>query len=354
MKRIWLLVATSILLFVLMSQSVYAHSGRTDSSGGHNCSEKSKAKGLCTGYHYHNGGTSSGGSSEGSSDTSSGSTSTTTTSTPVQQVDENQVKADTILAQAQELYAQGDFENTLVELEKLYPLERNISKADTLVAQSLQGVYNKADEAYRAKDYNTAKSKLTYIKDYARVSADLKSNAQKLLDQIKANEEYTAALSTIDQAITDKKYSNAFSEIEKTKKVKDSEEIQSLHQKALTALMADADKTYSDEEYEKSQKYHEILVPLLEGNEAKEKYNLNLKQIKSRLVLIEHFDINKFNSDGVSLYDHLVILEQETPYTESVVETIKDVIVEDAKEKLDFIFNFNIKDLFKGSVKNAS
>lgn len=41
---------------------VDAHSGRTDSSGGHNCSEKSIAKGLCTGYHYHNGG---GGSSSG-------------------------------------------------------------------------------------------------------------------------------------------------------------------------------------------------------------------------------------------------------------------------------------------------
>lgn len=44
-----------------------AHSGRTDSSGGHNCSEKSQAKGLCTGYHYHNGGSSSSGSSSSSS-----------------------------------------------------------------------------------------------------------------------------------------------------------------------------------------------------------------------------------------------------------------------------------------------
>lgn len=32
----------------------FAHSGRTDSSGGHNCSAKSQSKGLCTGYHYHN------------------------------------------------------------------------------------------------------------------------------------------------------------------------------------------------------------------------------------------------------------------------------------------------------------
>ncbi|MFS0727025.1 copper amine oxidase N-terminal domain-containing protein [Paenibacillus sp. 1P07SE] len=65
-----------VLVFVLMfSASAAAHSGRTDSRGGHNCSEKSKAKGLCTGYHYHNGGagdssSKSNGSTSGSSTTS--------------------------------------------------------------------------------------------------------------------------------------------------------------------------------------------------------------------------------------------------------------------------------------------
>ena len=41
-----------VLLFTL-NTSVLAHSGRTDANGGHNCSEKSKRKGLCSGYHYH-------------------------------------------------------------------------------------------------------------------------------------------------------------------------------------------------------------------------------------------------------------------------------------------------------------
>ena len=54
MKRICLLV---ILFLLLPSQDlVSAHSGRTDSSGGHNCSSKSQSKGLCTGYHSHNSG----------------------------------------------------------------------------------------------------------------------------------------------------------------------------------------------------------------------------------------------------------------------------------------------------------
>ncbi|MBU8919299.1 YHYH domain-containing protein [Bacillus sp. FJAT-29953] len=63
-KKIILLTLSFIFLF---GSFVSAHSGRTDSNGGHNCSEKSKAKGLCTGYHYHNGGgSSSTGSSSGS------------------------------------------------------------------------------------------------------------------------------------------------------------------------------------------------------------------------------------------------------------------------------------------------
>ena len=63
MKKILILMA--LLLFIPFTELAEAHSGRTDSSGGHNCSEKSKAKGLCTGYHSHNGGgdTSSSGSS---------------------------------------------------------------------------------------------------------------------------------------------------------------------------------------------------------------------------------------------------------------------------------------------------
>lgn len=52
-KLIFILV---VLLFLPIQSIGEAHSGRTDSSGGHNCSEKSQANGLCSGYHYHNGG----------------------------------------------------------------------------------------------------------------------------------------------------------------------------------------------------------------------------------------------------------------------------------------------------------
>ncbi|MFC0523891.1 YHYH domain-containing protein [Pontibacillus salicampi] len=66
-----------IILASLSFQEVsYAHSGRTDSSGGHNCSSKSQAKGLCSGYHYHNTG-----SSSHSSNSTSGQSTTTPSST---------------------------------------------------------------------------------------------------------------------------------------------------------------------------------------------------------------------------------------------------------------------------------
>jgi hypothetical protein len=65
-------IAILTLLFTFVFGTIsFAHSGGTDANGGHNCSEKSKAKGLCTGYHYHNGGGSSGGSSSGGSSSGS-------------------------------------------------------------------------------------------------------------------------------------------------------------------------------------------------------------------------------------------------------------------------------------------
>lgn len=74
MKKLLIGLFTCTILFNV-SPVVDAHSGRTDSNGGHNCSAKSIQKGLCTGYHYHNSGSSSSGAG------SSRSTSTVTTPT---------------------------------------------------------------------------------------------------------------------------------------------------------------------------------------------------------------------------------------------------------------------------------
>ncbi|WP_217595811.1 copper amine oxidase N-terminal domain-containing protein [Cohnella sp. GbtcB17] len=78
MKKVLVFV---LLLIMVVPSAALAHSGRTDSNGGHNCSAKSKAKGLCSGYHYHNGGGSSSSSSDSSSSSSSSSHSSNGTST---------------------------------------------------------------------------------------------------------------------------------------------------------------------------------------------------------------------------------------------------------------------------------
>ena len=48
------LIAIASLIALGLSGLAYAHSGKTDKNGGHKCSAKSKKKGLCSGYHYHN------------------------------------------------------------------------------------------------------------------------------------------------------------------------------------------------------------------------------------------------------------------------------------------------------------
>lgn len=70
MKKSRMLLTIMVLMLLLPTLQANAHSGRTDSSGGHNCSDASKKKGLCTGYHYHNGGSAGSSSSSSSSSTS--------------------------------------------------------------------------------------------------------------------------------------------------------------------------------------------------------------------------------------------------------------------------------------------
>lgn len=63
-RRLIILIMFSVFAFSFSFSSIsFAHSGRTDSNGGHNCSQKSKDKGLCSGYHYHNGGSTTNSSS---------------------------------------------------------------------------------------------------------------------------------------------------------------------------------------------------------------------------------------------------------------------------------------------------
>lgn len=63
MKKVFSLLL--LMFFFISQQVVYAHPGRTDSSGGHTCRTNCEEWGLSYGeYHYHNGGSSSDSSSD--------------------------------------------------------------------------------------------------------------------------------------------------------------------------------------------------------------------------------------------------------------------------------------------------
>ncbi|MCR8656717.1 copper amine oxidase N-terminal domain-containing protein [Paenibacillus endoradicis] len=89
MKKTIQLFMVIILSIALLVPTTAAHSGRTDANGGHNCSEKSKSKGLCTGYHYHSGSssTSSSSSSSNSSTKKSNSSSSKSKTTTVKKAE---------------------------------------------------------------------------------------------------------------------------------------------------------------------------------------------------------------------------------------------------------------------------
>ena len=129
---------------------------------------KSIAKGLCTGYHYHNGGSdSSGGSSSDSSSSGNTTQSTPTGSAPEPEpvIDEKQVQADQHYKTANDLFNNGDYQGTINELEKIYELGKNGSQTDALVQNSLNGIYRLAETAVsQTRLYNSKESFIIYPK----------------------------------------------------------------------------------------------------------------------------------------------------------------------------------------------
>ena len=79
-----------------------------------------------------------------------------------------------------------------------------------------------------------------------------------------------------------------------------------------------------------------------------------LQQIQDEQLIQESFGIETTDFEGNSLFNHLMQEENETPYSENVVNNLKSSLVEDAEDMMNFIFNINIKELFKGGQKDAA
>ena len=345
-------------LVLLLPLTANAHSGRTDSSGGHNCSDKSIAKGLCTGYHYHNGGSDSSGGSSSDSSSSGNTTPSTPTVAPEPEpepvIDEKQVQADQHYKTANDLFNNGDYQGTINELEKIYELGKNGSQTDALVQNSLNGIYGLAETAVSQKDYTAAKNHLSYIQNYNRSSEQIKQTANTLLEQINVNEKVGDILSKATIAKNENDYEETLKLIQEAQEVKDSEEIKVLYNETIEALTNDAETAYQKKQYKQAKSFYNLLVSVTSTPELKDQYQTMLQQIQDEQLLQESFGIETTDFEGNSLFNHLMQEENETPYSENVVNKLKSSLVEDAEDVMNFIFNINIKELFKGGLKDAA
>ncbi|WP_251029149.1 MULTISPECIES: YHYH domain-containing protein [unclassified Bacillus (in: firmicutes)] len=360
-KHFQLFISSLCCLFLLLPSTVSAHSGRTDSNGGHNCSEKSIAKGLCSGYHYHNGGgSSSGGSSSSDSSSSSGSSSSNSTESapstpaPAPKVDEKQVRANEHYNTATDLYNSADYQAAIIELEKIYELKKNDSRTDTLVQKSVSAIYELAETSFRKEDNSTSKDHLAYIQDYQRSSDQIKQKAKALLEQIKENEEVVSILSKATTSRDEKNYEETLTFIQEAQKIKDTKEIKSFYNETVEALINDAEAAYQKKQYKQANKFYKLLVKIVDIPKVKAQYQTTLQQIKDEQIIQESFDINTTDFEGKSLFNHIMEEENETPYSENVVNFLESSLEEEATDAMNFIFNVNIKELFKGGKKDAA
>ncbi|MGE7765758.1 YHYH domain-containing protein [Peribacillus sp. NPDC096540] len=352
-------ISSLCCLFLLLPSTVTAHSGRTDSNGSHYCSEKSIAKGLCSGYHYHNGGGSSSGSSSNSSSSSGSSSSSSTksapsTPAPAPKVDEKQVRANEYYKTANDLYNSTDYQAAIIELEKIYELKKSDSKTDALVQKSVSAIYELAETAFRKEDNSTAKDYLAYIQDNQRSSDQIKQKANTLLKQIKINEEVVATLSKATTSRDEKNYEETLTFIQEAQKIKDTKEIKYFYNETIEALTNDTEAAYQKKQYNQANKFYKLLVKIAANPKLKAQYQTTLQQIQDEQIIQETFEIDTTDFKGKSLFNHIMEEENETPYSENVVNFLESSIEEEAKDAMNFIFNVNIKDLFKGGQKEAA
>ena len=140
------------------------------------------------------------------------------------------MQADQHYKTANDLYNNNEYQGTINELEKIYQLERNNSKTETLVQNSLNAIYELAKVANSQLDYPNAKYHLSYIQNHQRSSNQIKQKADELLEQITANEEVEKILSKATTAKDEKDYGEFIKFIQEAQKIKDSEEIKSFVQ----------------------------------------------------------------------------------------------------------------------------
>lgn len=93
---------------------------------------------------------------------------------------------------------------------------------------------------------------------------------------------------------------------------------------------------------------------MLEVNK-KDVYQDMITEIEGEESLVDTYglDVPDKQGDSISLYEHLQIEENETPYQENVVDKLES-LVGNAKDNVIFIFEKSITELFNGGEKDAA
>lgn len=166
LKRLLKIMFMTCLLLTLLGSAVSAHSGRTDANGGHNCSAKSKEKGLCTGYHYHN---------SGSSSTTKTTKSSTSTKSSTQKSNKQSVKQVETKVQHKESTVKLYVNDELVKLTNK-PLQKNNANyfPVRLVASAIEAKVS----------FDSNKGTITISKDGTSISIDTKKTDVIVKDNV--------------------------------------------------------------------------------------------------------------------------------------------------------------------------
>lgn len=343
---------------LLLPYTASAHPGRTDSNGGHTCRTNCAKWGLKNGeYHYHNGGStsnSSSGTSSSNSSTSKSSPTKSVISTPEPKVDENQVKAENYYTTATDLYNSGDYKKAIIELEKIYELNKSSSKTDNLVQKSLNAIYQLAESKGNAGDYSIAKDYAIYIKENRHSNNEIKLKANSLLKRIEENEKINELLYKATNAKDEKDYEKTFGLLQEAQKIKDLDKIKSFYNETLESLTSDAEEAFHQKQYGYAKKLYKLLVKKIETPTLISQYQKKLQRIQGEQLLQKSFDIKTTDFEGMSLFNHLMEDENNAPYDENIINILKESINEGKENARKFIFNINIEELLKGGKIDAA
>jgi len=354
-KSIALVISLCGLL--LVPSLANAHPGRTDSNGGHTCRTNCERWGYEYGeYHYHNGGGSSSNSSSSSSTSNSISTPTPKPAPvpkpkPKPVIDEKQVKADRYYEKANAYYAKGEYKKALKSAQKIYSYDRNINKAEQLTDRSLEKLYDNAQKNIDRKLYKKAEDDLYYIYyDSEYGSENIKKKASLLFDKVVEKQIFLEKIKEIEQAQSDKEYEDAFELLNDLKKESPSKELTKLYDNTLRGLQKEAETSFKKREYESAKPYLNLLTKVVPTAALKAQYAAKIKSIDDQEEIMELLGLEQEELQKNSLFEHLIVVENETPRNEAPTTAIMNLIM---PKKLDFIKDIYINDLFKGGNENG-